>query len=185
MSVSVDRAWWDRTLNLAFIGLALGLAWGLKDFYRRAGFEELLWVLAPTRQLVEWLSGARFELEAGLGYLSRDHRFQIVPACAGVNFMIVAFASLACGLAHTCSTSRGRLALLLFSALAAYAATVVANAVRISTAITLHAATASWTRPGAEHLHTAVGVLIYSLFLGGLFALGAKVTGARRDFAIC
>jgi len=184
MSESLDRAWWERPLNLALIGFALGVAWGLKDFYSRARFEDLLWVLGPTRRLVEWLSGARFEAEAGIGYLSRDHRFQIVPACAGVNFMIVAFASLACGLAHTRTTWRGRFALLISSALAAYAVTVAANAVRISMAIRLHAAAARWGPLSAEHLHTAIGVMIYFLFLGGLFALGAKLTGARRDFAI-
>ena len=54
MNDDVDRAWWQRTLNLAFIGFALGLAWGLKDFYSRARFEDLLWVviMLPEFQIV-------------------------------------------------------------------------------------------------------------------------------------
>ena len=141
-------------------------------------------MLAPTRRLVEWLSGASFEAEPGVGYLSRDRRFQIVPACAGVNFMIVAFTSLACGLAHTRKTLRGRLALLLTSAVAAYAVTIVANAARISAAMSLHAAAVTvWPLIG-EQLHAAVGAAIYCTFLGLLFRFGAKVAGAGRDFAI-
>lgn len=184
MTDAVDRQWRDRTLSLAFIGFALGLAWGLKEFYSHARFEDLRWVLAPTRRLVEWLSGASFEAEPGVGYLSRDHRFQIVPACAGVNFMIVAFASLACGLAHTRKTLGRRLSLMVSSALAAYAVTVVANAVRISTAMTIHGAGVAWGPLGTEYLLTAAGVGIYSLFLGGLFTIAARMTGARDDFGI-
>ena len=40
------------------------------------------------------------------------------------------------------------------------------------------------TRIGTEHLLTAAGVVVYSLFLGGLFGIGARMTGAGRDFAI-
>jgi len=184
MNGVMDRAWWERVLNVAFIGFALGLAWGLKDFYSHARFEDLGWVLAPTRRLVEWLSGASFAAEPGIGYLSRDHRFQIVPACAGVNFMIVAFASLTCGLMHTRTTMRGRLGLLIASAIAAYGVTILANAARISAAMRLHAAGVTWGPLGTEHLLTAAGVVVYSLFLGGLFGIGARMTGAGRDFAI-
>jgi len=174
----------DRAANVACAAFALGLAWGLKSFYSRAGFDELLWVLAPTTRLVEWLTGASFELEAGRAFLSRDRLYEIVPACAGVNFLIAAFCSLACGLVHTQPTLPSRLALIAASALAAYAATVLANAVRIAIALRLHDAGA-WIGPlTPERLHTAAGAAVYFVFLCALFALGARLTGARHELAL-
>ena len=180
----MDQEWRDRAASYAFAGFALGLAWGLKDFYSRAHFEDLLWVLAPTRRLVEWLTGVAFEPEATQGYLSRDRLYQIVPSCAGVNFMIVAFTSLCCGLVHTLSTLRARLALIAASALAAYGVTVLANAVRIAIAIRLHEAGTSFGFLTPERIHCVEGVAVYFLFLCALFAVGARVTGARRDLAL-
>ena len=173
----------DRALNLGCVALALAFAWCLKSFYSRAGFDELRWVLAPTARLVEWLTGAAFELEAGRGFLSRDRLFEIVPACAGINFMIAAFCSLACGLVHTQPTLRARLDLIAWSALAAYAATVVANATRIAIALRMRDARLAIGPLTPEQLHCAEGVAVYFVFLCGLFALGARVTGARRELA--
>jgi exosortase K len=178
-----DRSWWQRTLNVTLVAFALGVAWGLKDFYSHARFEELRWVMAPTRRMVEWLSDVRFEIEAGQGYLSRDHRFAIVPACAGINFMIVAFASLVCGLAHTCRGMRARLVLLASSGLAAWSATVVATSARIACVMRIHEAGISTGPLSAVALREAVGAAIYLIFLFGLFATGAKLMGARHETA--
>ena len=160
--------------------VALGVAWALKDFYRRAGFDELRWVLAPTVRLVEWSTGSAFELEAHHGYLSRALRFEVVPACAGVNFLIAAFLSLSLGLLGCCQSSPARAALLPASAGAAYAATVLANATRLTIAVRLHEARCAlgWLTP--ERLHCVAGVAVYFLFLSSLFALAARMSGARR-----
>lgn len=162
------------------LALALALAWALKEFYSRASFEELTWILSPTRRLVEWLTGDVFETEAGLGYLDRGRLFLIAPACAGVNFMIVAFVSVACGLMHTRMSLAGRGVLLAGSALAAYAVTVLANATRIVVALKLHDAGAAWGPFTAGQTHGAAGVAIYLCFLYALFAVAVRVTGANR-----
>jgi exosortase K len=181
---ATERTARDRATDVVCVAFALGLAWGLKEFYSRARFEDLAWVLGPTRRLVEWMSGASFEVEPGRGYLSRDRLFAIAPACAGVNFMIAAFLSLVCGLVHTRRTLLGRAALLATSAAAACGVTVLANATRIALAIGLHDTGASlgWLTP--DRLHEAAGVVIYFAFLCGLFALGARITGAGRDVAL-
>ena len=173
-----------RAANVATIAIALGLAWGLKAFYSRATFEDLLWILSPTRRLVEWWTGTRFAPEPGQGFLSRSLMYQIVPACAGVNFMIVAFTSLVCGLIHTCSTWVARLQLLVASASAAYVATSLANATRIAIAMRLHESAASFGPFTPGRLHCAEGVAVYLVFLCALFAVGACLTGAQRDFSL-
>ena len=174
----------DRIANFGCMALALGLAWALKAFYSRADFDGLSWVLAPTRRLVEWLAGVRFEPEPGQGYLNRERLYLIAPACAGVNFMIVAFVSLVCGLVHTQSTLRGRGMLVAASALAAYGVTVLANGTRIALALKLHAAGAAFGPLTAERLHCAAGVTVYLLFLFALFAAAVRTTGADRDLAL-
>ncbi len=183
-ALGVEPPWRDRAANGSCVVLALALAWALKEFYSRARFEDLHWVLAPTRRLVEWLTGAAFEEEAGQGYLSRDRLYRIAPACAGVNFLIVAFVSLVCGLVHTRARWRGRAALLAGSALAAYAVTVLANASRIAIAMRLHDAGASLGPLTSDRLHCAAGVAVYFAFLCALFAVGARLTGARRELAL-
>lgn len=170
--------------DVVIVVVVLAIAWGLKRFYSNAGFDDLLWILSPTRRLVESLSGSAFELESGQGYLSRDRLYQIVPACAGVNFMIAAFASLALGLAHTRATLGGRMGLLTASALAAYAVTVLANGTRLALAIRLHESGAAFGPLTPARLHCALGVAVYLTFLVALFALGARVTGARRELAL-
>lgn len=163
--------------------IALGIAWAMKQFYSHANFDELAWVLAPTMRLVERAGGVVFELEPHHGYLSRDHWFEVVPACAGLNFMIVTFVSLCLGLAHTCPGAAARAGLVLGSALAAYAGTVLANATRIVLAIRLHDAGASFGALTPERLHCALGVAVYFLFLLVLFTAGERLTGARRELA--
>jgi exosortase K len=173
-----------RVARFGCLAIALALAGALKTFYSRASFEDLTWVLSPTRRLVEWLTGDAFEPEAGLGYLSRGRLFLIAPACAGVNFMIAAFVSVACGLMHTRASLRGCGLLLAGSALAAYGVTVLANATRIVVALRLHAADVAWGPFTAERIHCGAGVAIYLCFLYALFAVAARLTGANRALAL-
>lgn len=170
-------------MNLAFIAAALAAGLALKQFYSGAAFEDLRWVLGPTAWLVERFTGAAFVAEAGRGYFSSQLRYEIVPACAGVNFMIVVFWSLACGLITACRTLGERFALVAASAAAAYAVTLLANAVRITLAIGLHEAGTSIGLMTPDRLHTAAGVAVYFIFLCVTFAIGVRMTEAHRDAA--
>jgi exosortase K len=171
-------------MNLAFIVIALSAGLWLKHFYSGAGIDDLHWVLAPTAWLVERLTGSDFVAEAHRGYFSAGLRYEIVPACAGVNFMIVAFWSLACGLIRTRRTLGARFAWLVVSGFAAYTVTLLANATRITIAIQMHRAGASFGPLTPERLHAAEGVAVYFLFLCVTFAIGAHLSGARRVAAI-
>jgi exosortase K len=169
--------------DAAVVAAVLGSAWALKAFYSRADADALRWILAPTVQLVSMASGVAFELEPCTGYLSRDQLFLVAPACAGVNFLIVAFLSLCLGLAHTCSGAGSRLALVLGGAAAAYATTVLANATRITLALRLHEMGAAFGPVTPARLHAALGVAVYFVFLLVLFSAAARVTGVRHASA--
>ena len=85
------RACWPR---------AVLIAWGLKRHYADARADDLLWILSPTARLVGATTGATFVMQPGEGYFSRERLFLIEKSCAGINFMIAAFAMLVFALVH-------------------------------------------------------------------------------------
>jgi exosortase K len=163
--------------------VALGAAWALKAFYSRADADALRWILAPTVRLVEWGTGIAFALEPHHGYLSREHGFLVAPVCAGVNFLVVAFASLCLGLAPRRAGAGARVAFVIASAAAAYATTLLANATRIALAVHLHDTGAAFGPLTPARLHCAEGVAVYFLFLLVLFATATRCKEVRHGLA--
>jgi exosortase K len=160
------------TRALAVLATLL-IAYAAKAWYAGADAEALAWILGPTAWLVEALSGHAFEAERGVGYLSREPAFLIAPVCAGVNYFVIAFTTLALGFAPRRSTPARQAGWLLGAAALAFAATLVVNAARITLALGLQGA----PLPGwlsAEEAHRLLGVLVY------LVALLAMVVGVSR-----
>ena len=62
----------------------------LKRHYSLAGADQLDWMLAPTARLVSWFTSAQPVLERGVGYVDFTRGIIVAPACAGINFMIMA-----------------------------------------------------------------------------------------------
>jgi exosortase K len=153
-----------RAVDAAIFGSALLLAGALKHYAGNAHADQLSFLLRPTVCLVELLTGTRFEDEGAAGYLDRDHGYVIIAACAGVNFLVVAFASL---LAHAPRLRRAwqKVVLLLAAAGGAYALTIVANATRLILALALHNHRAAWGWFTPARLHETVGAAIYLIVL--------------------
>lgn len=146
----------------------------IKSYYSGAGVDDLGWVLAPTRSLVGLITGVDFVFESGAGYMSADHSFLIAASCSGVNFMITAFVLLATGWMWKRSSGPGWL-FLPMSAAAAYLTTLLANTVRISTAMQIRRIDPEliWLNP--DQLHRFEGIVIYFGFLLLIFAAEEKV----------
>ena len=170
-----------QAIQLVTVAAALGVAWWGKSFYSRATFDELRWLLDPTVRLAEMLGSGWFELEAHEGWLCRARNFAVVPACAGMNFMIAAFLSLAVGLAHRCRDWRGSAGVLLGGAVAAYATTLLANALRIALAVRLHGAHWGFGPFTADRLHELIGIGVYFLFLLALFAVAMRIADPKHE----
>ena len=138
MSMS-QEATWNRNAQLVVVLLC---ALTLKLYYSTASANQLRWILAPTTVLVELVSGTPFEFESHAGYITSDRSFVIAASCAGVNFLITAFLMLSL---RKLWRDRSRnppvnvaWKFIPAAALFAYLATLVANTVRISTALRLH-----------------------------------------------
>jgi exosortase K len=151
----------------AVVLVALGAAFALKRFYSTASAADLRFVLTPTTWLVEVAGGHRFDWTSG-GYLSTELRFLIAPACAGVNFLIVAFAALVLGFVRPARPAWQNVGILLASAAAAFATTVLVNALRILIVIPLWIHRVSFGCLTGARLHELVGVMV---FLGMLLLL--------------
>ncbi len=163
---------------LAVFVVALAAAALLKRHYSVASPDDLRWILAPTTALVELVTGADFVFERGAGYLSTELRFLIAPSCAGVNFLIIAFAALVAGFVRPHRRLRDNAAILGLAAAAAYATTIVANTLRIAIAIPLHTQQVRWGWLDGDRLHVLAGVVVYLGTLLALFAAARRVARA-------
>lgn len=178
-----QRVNWRRNAQLAVVVLC---AVAVKLYYSTASVNQLRWILAPTTFVVELVSGSRFEFESYAGYVSSDRSFVIAASCAGVNFLITSFLMLSLGKLWRDRSQKVAWKFIPAAALVAYLATLVANTVRISTALRLHRMPLeiSWLSPG--QLHRVEGIIIYFGFLLILFMVSEKLsskTGSSSENA--
>ena len=151
-----------RDAQLVVVALC---AAALKLHYSTAAVDELRWVLAPTAFLVELAGGGQFEFEAHAGYMNTDRTFVIAAPCAGVNFLITAFLTLALRRLWGERARGAGWKFIPLTALCAYLTTLVANTARITTALQMRAPSpeVAWLSP--TQLHRLEGIIIYFGFL--------------------
>src|SRR5262249_20153093 len=114
---------------------------------------------------------------------SGDHTFLIAASCAGVNFLITAFLMLSLGTWWRNQPEEFRWSSVPVTLGCAYVATVLVNAIRISTALQLRGMSAGgWMTP--NQMHRFEGIFIYFGFLMLLFVVSERVAYRRRPFGI-
>ena len=147
----------------------------LKWYYATASVNELRWILAPTTLVVEFITGRDFEFESYTGYMSSDRTFVIAASCAGVNFLITSFLMLS--LRRIWKDRAAKIGWRFFAVVApaAYLATIIANTVRISSALLLRQMPVEMGL-SPNQLHRFEGIFIYFGFLLLLFLLSEKVS---------
>lgn len=158
------KAWLRHLPTLS----ALALAGLLKHHYSHASAEDLRWILAPTTWLTSLFVSGEFSFQTGQGYLSREQSVLISPACAGVNFLIVAILSLVLGFSGRFPDLRQRARWLATSVGLAYLTTLLVNALRIGLSIAVAHLAARLTGLTFQSVHRLLGTFIY---LAGLVTL--------------
>lgn len=148
--------------------LALGMAWLLKRHYSQASAEELRWILGPTAALTSLVLDRELTFRPGEGYLSRELSILISPACAGVNFLIVAFLSLVLSFGRRLQGLRRRLTWLVVSAASAYLTTLLVSALRISLSVAVAHLAARAFGLTFQSVHRLLGITVYLAGLGVL-----------------
>ena len=149
----------------------------LKRHYSLATADQLDWILAPTATLVSWLTSANLILERGVGYVDFANGIIVAPACAGVNFMIMAFGLGAFfGIQHM-QRQRDRLAWLILALSASYCLALMVNTMRIALSMALYQADIYTGWLTVTRVHRVAGVGLYFGVLW-LYFLGLRKTVA-------
>jgi len=145
--------------------LVVFMAVGLKYAYSQSTSEDLVWILGPTASLVKFMTGTQFVKEANIGYVSVDQHVAIIPACAGINFMIAAFCMSALTMLYHMQRKEYLAPCVLAGFAAAYGATLCANSLRIILSIYLYQADIYTPSITPEKVHRLEGIAIYFLCL--------------------
>ena len=148
----------------------------LKLYYSTASADELRWILAPTTFLVELISGTKFEFESHAGYIGSDRSFLIAASCAGVNFLITSFLMLSLRQLWRDRSQNIPWRFLQAAALLSYFATLIANTVRITTALQLRRIPLEINWLNRNQLHRFEGIFIYFGFLLLLFMVNERMS---------
>ena len=162
--------------KLLWSAVLLLVIWAMKRYYSRAGADDLWWILSPTAHLAGG-TAVSFVAEPGAGYLSRERLFLIGKPCAGLNFMIAAFAMLAFILRRRVTSVASGAAVLAGSLLTAWSATLIVNATRIAIAMWLMAHPFALSRLTAAQSHRVEGIIVYFTGLLLLHELVLRVQG--------
>lgn len=157
--------------------VVLLMAVGLKYHYSHARSDDLSWILGPTADVVEYISGIAFEKEDGAGFVNLANRIIIAPSCAGVNFLIIAFCMAAFSGLHHLKSSGLKIFWLGNSAAWAYILTIVVNAFRIVASIYMYKADIYYHGLTPERLHRIEGIFIYFFFLCLFYVMLDKTMG--------
>lgn len=147
--------------NWIFYLTGLCFILGSKYLYSRAGADELQCFLAPTARWVELLSGQPFERMAGIGYVNHHLRFIIAPSCSGMQFMLIAFATLLYSFIHRVKTTKRQICWMGLSFAVSYFYTIFINGIRIVLSIYLKDADIYGDWLTQDRLHTMLGIAIY------------------------
>jgi exosortase K len=161
--------------NAPFYLAAVLIALALKHHYSLSGPGDLKWILGPTAGLVSILSGEQFAFHANAGYVQEAGRVAIAPACAGVNFMLMAFGMASFTGLHVMDNHRHRCVWLLSSLAASYGMTIGVNTLRIMVSIHTLQTTTFASDMAWEQAHRLEGIVIYFFFQYLFYSMIRKI----------
>jgi exosortase K len=165
--------------NAVVAGAGLALALAVKALYSGAGADELLWILAPSVWLARVVGGVDLTYEPGAGFISHTRHLVVGPACAGVNFLIVAFVALQLAFVGRFVRVRTKLAWVVGALGLAYGATISTNGARIAIAARLYELDVYGGAVTPDRVHRLAGTILYYGSLLALFVAVESVLGTR------
>jgi exosortase K len=151
----------SRTARIVLATVLLGLAFGVKWWYRTATVDELGFVLRPVATLVGTFTGETWAYVPGRGYWFPGLRVLIGGSCSGINFLIIATATFAFLIVRRPGAGCSAPLLALIAMVGAYGLTLLTNAGRILTMIHVQRA---GLLPGPT-AHEALGAFFFVLAL--------------------
>ena len=173
----------NRTAVVQFVFI-LAAAAALKQFYSTASANDLRWILWPTARVTQVVTGTQFTFESFAGYISDDRSFLIASACAGVNFMIASFILVSMKKLWIERNIGTRWIFFPFALAIAFLLTIIANTVRISSALWLNKERQGFAGLDHDQIHRIDGILIYFGFLLLLFVVCEKMRSENKTVGL-
>lgn len=168
-------------LNLAiFYLMTLVIMFILKKYYNSASADQLQWILKPVAWLVSAFETLPYKWISDVGYVRADRAITIAPACAGVNFLIMAIGLPVVAFLHHKKTNTGRFKLWAAAILGAYALAVLVNVIRIIATVALYDKGISWWWFTPDRLHRMAGIAVYFSALGLYYNLWNRIIAAPK-----
>ena len=147
--------------NLCVLAVMALVIWGMKRHYADAQADDLWWILTPTTRVVGAMTGATFVPVPSEGHVSHERLFVIEKSCAGINFLVAAFAMLVLALFHRVGSGLSGLCVLGASLLTSYGAAIFVNATRITIAMWLADRPYALSTFTSSQVHRLEGILVY------------------------
>jgi exosortase K len=130
--------------------------------------------------MVTLLSGMDFDWQLHTGFVNHSQGVVIAPACAGINFLIISYATVFFTFVGSLRGAWAKCSWLGVSLAAAYLVTLCANCIRIIISIYLFNAPiyGGWVTPA--RVHELAGTLIYVSFLVTVFLAMERIMRRRK-----
>lgn len=161
-------------ISTVLMAACLAIAMTVKQYYHSASPSQLRWVLAPTTALVCLVTPAEFDFSPAHGYVGTQTAVDVVPSCAGINFMIITFCMLAFLFLPAVRTYARGIAALALAGGVALVATPLVNASRIILAIVApHPEVSGFL--SADQIHRLEGISVYFTALSILYLVASRL----------
>lgn len=168
-----------RTILLALA--LLGVAFGVKWWYRTATLDELGFVLRPVAGAVGLFTGVPYDLVPGEGYVFRELGMVIDRSCSGINFLVIVWITFAFLLLRRAAAGCVAPHMAVLAGVAAYLLTLLANTGRILCMVALEQ---QGYHPGPKQ-HEALGAFFFiSILLLASLALDRSLQHRPTDASL-
>ncbi len=179
--LNVNKSPFRRPGLAAVYLITAGIMFALKRHYSNASADQLLWILKPVAWFVTMFETQPYTWQPDTGFVRADQMITIAPACAGMNFLIMAFGLPVAAFAHRQYGLIRQWTLCLWALAGAYVLAIMVNALRIIIAIALYDAHIAWSWLTPERLHRMAGICVYFSALGLYYALWHRIIAGKAS----
>ncbi|MCJ8311911.1 MAG: exosortase K [Saccharospirillaceae bacterium] len=137
---------------------------GCKLFYRQATTQELIWLLMPVNQLIEWVTGFQSNYIINKGYYFQSIDMLINKSCSGFNLFLISMLIVLYLFFNKVRTIYQVILSVGVSVILAYVFVLITNCVRILNVMLIEHSTL-FTLNANTVIHQSIGILVNVTFL--------------------
>jgi exosortase K len=156
--------------NTYYYALALGVFIALKFAYQQATTDDIWLLLAPTHQLVAWMTGAQAVYIPATGFHNESLHITIEKSCSGFNFWLLSWVMTLFAAIKYYPKGIHKLLLFPIGAGITYFLTLLANVSRILISIQTKQLIPNFYQQ-YDAVHQLIGIFVYLSFLIAFYLL--------------